>query len=95
MQERRTSFANVISLLAALVATSVVLGLLGAGLMMPTVAATGAVARQGVAIFDALPGEFTQNPLSEQSRILASDGTLIATPYDENRIIVPLSLIHI
>jgi len=93
MQERRTSFANVISLLAALVATSVVLGLLGAGLMMPTVAATGAVARQGVAIFDALPGEFTQNPLSEQSRILASDGTLIATPYDENRIIVPLAQI--
>jgi membrane peptidoglycan carboxypeptidase len=93
MPGRRTTFANVISLLGALVATSVVLGLLGAGLMMPTVAATGAAARQGVAIFDALPGEFTQNPLSQQSRILASDGSLIATPYDENRIIVPLGKI--
>jgi membrane peptidoglycan carboxypeptidase len=93
MPERRTTFANVISLLGALVATSVVLGLLGAGLMMPTVAATGAAARQGVAIFDALPGEFTQNPLSQQSKILASDGSLIATPYDENRVIVPLSQI--
>ncbi len=61
--------------------------------MMPTVAATGAAARGGVAVFDALPGEFTQNPLSEQSRILASDGTLIATPYDENRVIVPLAQI--
>jgi len=64
MQERRTKFTNVLSLLAAFVATSVVLGLLGAGLMMPTVAATGAVARKGVSVFDALPGEITQNPLS-------------------------------
>jgi len=93
MQERGTSFTKVTSLLGAFVATSVMLGLLGAGLMMPTVAATGAAARQSVAIFDALPGEFTQNPLSQQSRILASDGTLIATPYDENRIIVPLAQI--
>jgi membrane peptidoglycan carboxypeptidase len=93
MQGRGTNFANVMSLLGALVATSVVLGLLGAGLMMPSVAATGALARQGVSIFDALPGDFTTNPLSEQSRILASDGSLIATPYDENRIIVPLSQI--
>jgi membrane peptidoglycan carboxypeptidase len=93
MPGRSTNFANIISLLGAFVATSVVLGLLGAGLLMPTVAATGAVAREGVSIFDALPGEFTQNPLSQQSRILASDGTLIATPYDVNRIIVPLSQI--
>jgi membrane peptidoglycan carboxypeptidase len=93
MQGRGTNFKNVMSLLGALVATSVVLGLLGAGLMMPSVAATGAVARKAVSIFDALPGEFTQNPLSQQSRILASDGSLIATPYDENRIIVPLSQI--
>jgi membrane peptidoglycan carboxypeptidase len=93
MQERGTKIANVISLLGALVATSVVLGLLGAGLMMPSVALTGAAANQSVAIFDALPGEFAQNPLSEQSRILASDGTLIATPYDENRTIVPLAQI--
>jgi membrane peptidoglycan carboxypeptidase len=91
MQERGTKLANVMSLLGALVATSVVLGLLGAGLMMPSVAATGAIARKGVSIFDSLPGEFTQNPLSQQSRILASDGSLIATPYDENRIIVPLA----
>ena len=93
MQKSGAKFATVIGLLGALVATSLVLGLLGAGLMMPVVAATGATARGGVAIFDALPGEFTANPLQEQSRILASDGSLIATPYDENRIIVPLAQI--
>ena len=91
MQARGSYFGNIISLLGAFVATSVVLGLLGAGLVMPMVAATGAAAREGVYIFDALPGEFSQTPLSQQSRILADDGTLIATPYDENRVIVPLA----
>jgi membrane peptidoglycan carboxypeptidase len=93
MQGRGTYFGNIVSLLGAFVATSVVLGLLGAGLVMPMVAATGAAAREGVYVFDSLPGEFTQTPLSQQSRILADDGTLIATPYDENRVIVPLAKI--
>jgi membrane peptidoglycan carboxypeptidase len=93
MQGRATNFANIVSLLGALLATSVVLGLLGAGLVMPAVGATGAAARQGVHLFESLPGEFTQTPLSQQSRVLAADGTLIATPYDENRVIVPLAQI--
>src|SRR4029078_5026760 len=33
----------------------------------------------------------TQTPLSQQSQILAADGSLIATPYDESRVIVPLA----
>ena len=93
MQGGGTNFAKVMSLLGALVATSVVLGLLGAGLVMPAVGATGAIVRQGVHVFDTLPSDFALTPLSQQSRILASDGTLIATPYDENRIIVPLAQI--
>jgi membrane peptidoglycan carboxypeptidase len=93
MPGRAMNFANIVSLLGAFVATSVVLGLMGAGLVMPLVGATGATARQGVHVFDALPSDFTQTPLSQQSRILASDGTLISTPYDENRVIVPLAQI--
>ncbi len=93
MAGRLTKYTNVVSLLGAFLTTSVVLGLLGAGLMMPAVGAAGATARQGVHVFDDLPGEFTRTPLSQQSRILASDGTVIATPFDENRIIVPLAQI--
>ncbi|MEP7036626.1 MAG: transglycosylase domain-containing protein, partial [Actinomycetota bacterium] len=93
MPARVTNFANIISLLVAFLATSVVVGLLGAGLVMPAVGATGAAARQGVHAFDSLPGDFTQSPLSQQSRILADDGTLISTPYEENRVIVPLARI--
>src|SRR6478672_5714536 len=91
MQGRATNLASITSLLGALVATSVVMGLLGAGLVMPLAGATGAAARSGVQAFDSLPGEFKQSPLAQQSRILAADGSLIATPYDENRIVVPLA----
>jgi membrane peptidoglycan carboxypeptidase len=93
MPGRVLNFANIVSLLVAFLATSVVVGLLGAGLVMPAVGAAGAAARQGVHAFDSLPGDFTQSPLSQQSRILADDGTLISTPYEENRVIVPLARI--
>ncbi|BDZ56538.1 hypothetical protein GCM10025872_01950 [Barrientosiimonas endolithica] len=85
--------ANVLSLLGAFVATAVVLGLLGAGLVLPAVGASGQAAKQSVALFEGLPGELEVNPLNQQSRILATDGSVIATPYDENRIVVPLSKI--
>jgi membrane peptidoglycan carboxypeptidase len=91
MQGRILNLTNILSLLGAFLATSVVLGLLGAGLVMPAVGATGAVAREGVGVFDALPSEFSAGPLAQQSRVLAADGSLIATPYDENRIVVPLN----
>jgi len=46
-----------------------------------------------VNFFNDLPSEFTVSPLAQQSRILDADGKLIANPYDENRIIVPLKKI--
>ena len=66
------------------------MGLLGAGLVMPTVGAAGAVTRTGVDMFDALPSEFTAAALSQQSKILDAKGNVIATPHDENRVIIPL-----
>jgi membrane peptidoglycan carboxypeptidase len=89
--ERDTS--NVFSLLAALVATAMVMGLLAAGILIPAVGAAGAAAKSGVDLFDSLPGEFQQSPLSQQSRIVDAKGGLITTPYDENRIIVQLDQI--
>ena len=88
---RTTSVGGVITLLGALLATSLIAGLLGAGLFMPAVGALGAVARAGVHAFDSLPAELKQTPLAQQSRILAADGSVIATFYDENRIVVPLA----
>lgn len=88
---RTTSVGGVISLLGAFLAAALVLGLLMAGLLMPAIGATGALARGGVDVFNELPSEFKTDPLAQQSRILAADGkTVIATPQDQNRIIVPL-----
>ena len=87
---RTTSIGGVISLLGAFIAAAMVLGLLAAGLFMPAVGATGALARNGVDIFNELPGEFKTDPLKQQSRILAADGKVIATPAEQNRIIIPL-----
>ncbi len=88
---RTTNLASIISLLGAFLAAAVVMGLLAAGLIMPAVGAAGAAARSGVDVFDSLPTEFTAAPLSQQSKIVAAGGGLLATPYEENRIIVPLA----
>jgi len=93
MQGRATNFANVLSLLGAFVATAMVMGLLAAGLMIPAVGATGSAAKSSVEMFDSLPGEFSTSPLAQQSKIYDARGGLITTPYDENRIIVPLERI--
>ncbi len=91
--ERGESLAAVLVLLASLVLTSLVAGLIGAGLGMPAVGAAGAAARGGVGFFQSLLTELQQSPLAQQSRILAADGTPIATFYSENRIVVPLDQI--
>jgi membrane peptidoglycan carboxypeptidase len=90
MHGRATNLGNVVSLLGAFVATSMVMGLLAAGLLIPAVGATGSAATSGVRMFDNLPGEFTASPLSQQSKILDAKGDVIATPQEENRIIVSL-----
>ncbi|USQ76666.1 transglycosylase domain-containing protein [Ornithinimicrobium cryptoxanthini] len=87
---RATSLARVTSLLGAFLAISVLMGLIGAGLLLPVVGASGTAAREGVGLFEELPGDLESNPLAQQSRIVAANGSLIATPAQENRIIVGL-----
>lgn len=90
MNGRATNVGNVVSLLGAFVATAIVMGLLAAGLLIPAVGATGSAATAGVKMFDDLPGEFTASPLSQQSKIVDAKGRVLATPQEENRIIVNL-----
>ncbi len=72
-------------LLAAAVA-----GLLVAGLLLPAVGALGLVAKNGADSFENLPSELSVSPLPQVSRILAADGSTLATFYAQNRINVPL-----
>lgn len=93
MKGRLTDVSNVLRLLAAFVTLGVVTGLLAAGLAIPAVGATGSAVKGGVKVFNDLPGDLTQTPLNQQSRILDASGGVIATPYAENRIIVTLDQI--
>ncbi len=88
-----TTLARVTSLLGAFVAIAVLMGLIGAGLLLPVIGSAGTAAREGVDLFDELPGKLDSNPLAQQSRILTANGKLISTPALENRIIVGLDQI--
>ncbi|USQ79647.1 penicillin-binding protein [Ornithinimicrobium faecis] len=87
---RATTLARVTSLLGAFLAISLLMGLIGAGLLLPVIGAGGTAAREGVGMFEELPGDLEQNPLAQQSRIQTANGNLIATPAQENRILVGL-----
>lgn len=63
-------------------------GIALAGLAMPIVAATGTVTTATTSLFDDLPTELTFTEPSEQSVILASDGSELARFYAENRVVV-------
>ena len=93
MDGRAHNVSAVLRLLLGFVVLSTIAGLLMAGLAIPAVGATGQMAKGGVGVFNDLPSEFTVSPLAQQSRILNADGKVIANPYDENRIIVPLAKI--
>lgn len=79
------------SALISFIAISAVGGVLLAGLAIPAVGAAGAVANSSAEFFDELPVELNQEPMSQQSRILWSDGSIMATFFYENRVSVPLS----
>ncbi|MEO7069071.1 MAG: transglycosylase domain-containing protein [Nostocoides sp.] len=90
MTGRAENLARVLRGLAAFVTLSAVMGLLAAGLAIPAVGATGSAIKGGIGVFNDLPGDLTASPLNQQSKILDAKGNVIATPYAENRIIVPL-----
>ncbi|MBO3130632.1 transglycosylase domain-containing protein [Dermatophilus congolensis] len=88
--EQREGLHSAFRLLGGVVAGSTVLGVLVAGIFMPVVGAGGLATKSIVASFDAMPAEFTASPASQQTRILAADGSTIATLAEDNRQVVSL-----
>ncbi len=84
-----------LGLLLAFLLMATVGGLLSAGLVMPAVATTSTLTDTGVRLFDEVPADLEQVTLSEKSVIHAADGTVLATFYSENRIVVPLDQISV
>ncbi|MBX7444653.1 MULTISPECIES: transglycosylase domain-containing protein [unclassified Arthrobacter] len=72
---------------------SAVCGVLVAGLLVPAAAVSGSAASGSIQFFDALPAELKVDPPSQTTRILAADGSEIASVYTENRTKVALDQI--
>lgn len=65
-------------------------GFLAAGLLLPVVAPISLATDTAVDLFEELPEDLEFVTLQEKSTIHAADGTLLATFYEQNRIVVPL-----
>ncbi len=74
-------------------AISVLCGILLSGLAVPLVALAGGFTKTAADSIQYLPAEFQTPPQSERSRILMSDGSELATFFEENRTYVSLEQI--
>ena len=81
---------EVFSHLGAMVGVAALIGILVAGLAIPFAALAGFGARTVADSMDKLPDELTAEPLAQRTRVLAADGSLLATFYDQNRVNVSL-----
>ncbi|MFC6239441.1 transglycosylase domain-containing protein [Longivirga aurantiaca] len=88
---RKPSLAASLSRLALFVLVSAVAGVLVAGAALPFVGGVGVATRSAIESYESLPTQLTAPPLPQRSRILANDGSVLATIYEQNRIEVPLS----
>ena len=88
---RTLGAAQALALLLSFVLVAGVGGVLAAGLALPAVALANSATDLSVQAFDDLPTELEPGALPQKSVILAADGTLLATFFDQNRVVVPLS----
>jgi membrane peptidoglycan carboxypeptidase len=82
---------SVVSHVGVMVAVAAVMGVLVAGLAIPFAAVTGLSTKTVADGMDKVPATLTAEPLAQRTRILARDGSVMATLYDQNRVNVPLS----
>ncbi|MDQ4488900.1 transglycosylase domain-containing protein [Sinomonas sp. ASV486] len=82
--------ATTLGKILAFLGVSAICGVLVAGLMVPAAAVTGSAASGSVQFFEGLPSELTVEPPGQVTKILASDGSQIATLFSENRTKVTL-----
>ena len=86
MPNRRSRWRAVLAFIAA----GAVCGILAAGLFLPATAMAGAAVSSSIGMFDRLPDDLNLNAPPAASRVLASDGSVIASFYAENRAPVTL-----
>ncbi|MCZ4123947.1 transglycosylase domain-containing protein [Streptomyces sp. H39-S7] len=75
---------------AKFLGVSVLSGVVLAGIALPAAGALGLSAKGTASGFQDLPGELKRPPLSQASKILDSNGGLIATVYSRDRTVIPI-----
>jgi membrane peptidoglycan carboxypeptidase len=81
---------QLVALLLAFLLTAGAGGVLAAGLAIPLAAGASTATDSTVKLFEEVPDELTPGPMSQASFVYAADGSLLATFYAQNRIVVPL-----
>ncbi|QWW19711.1 penicillin-binding protein [Schaalia sp. 19OD2882] len=97
MAQRKPRLMNPAQLLALFIAffsVSGLIGVLGAGLMVPVTGSAAAATRALPTIFEDLPGELQIVSPAEESTMLDAEGRVIARFYDKQRIVVPSDKIN-
>ncbi|MBF0967970.1 MAG: penicillin-binding protein [Actinomyces sp.] len=77
------------ALLLAFLSVSALMGVVGAGMLVPVAGPTALVAKSAPSVFNELPGDLQTVAPAEESQILDSSGAVIAHFYDKQRIVVP------
>ncbi|MFF5635593.1 transglycosylase domain-containing protein [Streptomyces sp. NPDC012825] len=75
---------------AKFLGVSVLAGAVLAGIALPAAGALGLAAKGTVEGFDEIPSNLKTPPLSQRTKILDSEGGLIATVYSRDRTVVPI-----
>lgn len=87
----QVSPAQFLALLMAFLLLCLAGGVVGAGMATPLALGTNATTNDAVKLFDELPNDLTPSRPSEASNIYFSNGQFMATIYEQNRVIKPLS----
>ena len=90
---RRPGPIGILARIGGIVVAATVAGLLVGFMFMPFVGGAGVVTRDVVKNFENLPEALSTPPLAQRSIILASDGSILASLYYQNRVEVPLDSI--
>ncbi|MBU6245564.1 MAG: penicillin-binding protein [Actinomycetales bacterium] len=85
------SASGILARLGAIVAVAVVAGLIVGLMAVPFVGSLGVVSRNVIQEFESIPDGITTPPLPQRTQILASDGSVIATLFYQNRVEIPLA----
>ena len=84
---------GILARIGGLAVAALVAGVLAAFTLVPFVGGVGVLTRDVVKDFQSLPDALSTPPLPQRSLILASDGSIIASLYYQNRTEVPLESI--